>query len=103
MKRIRKEGYFKDYYAKNKDKARANDLRKKFGMTVEQYDNLMKSQGGVCKICNKLPDNGRKLCVDHDHESSQIRGLLCDNCNRALGLFNDSVALMEEAISYLKK
>ena len=61
---------------------------KKFGITVEDYEQMHDSQDGVCKIC-KLPQSGRfkNLAVDHDHETGEVRGLLCMTCNRNLGYF----------------
>lgn len=76
------------------------DLRK-YGLTVEQYQQLLKEQGGVCKIC-RLPPAARRLAVDHDHDTKVIRGLLCVSCNRGLGMFRDNPNLLSEAKSYLE-
>jgi hypothetical protein len=87
-----------------------SELKTNFGLTLEQYFSLLKNQNGLCAICNnpeKLIDPRtqriRKICVDHCHKSKKIRGLLCSNCNRGLGLLKDSIKILESAIIYLKK
>lgn len=90
---------------------RTHHLRKK-GVTIEWYEEKLKEQGGVCAICKNPPSEIRggkvkKLNIDHDHKHCKngcpecIRGLLCSNCNRALGKFYDRIDLLEKAIEYL--
>jgi polyferredoxin len=81
---------------------------KKLGITLSEYKKLEKDQDNKCAICKK-PETARKkggftkkLAVDHCHKSKKIRGLLCMNCNIAIGKFKDSVVLMQFAIEYLK-
>ena len=69
-------------------------------MTHERYEELRTVQGGACALCGKKEGNGR-LQVDHDHKSGRVRGLLCPSCNRALGAFGESQALIQRAIDYL--
>lgn len=86
-----------------KAKDRKNSLKRFWNMTVEQFEALKAKQGGTCALCPKTESNPHKnLCIDHDHTTGKIRGLLCDNHNRALGLFKDSIEDMEKAILYLK-
>ncbi len=79
---------------------------KRFGISVNKYEALFKAQKGLCAICQK-PEvdkrNGKikRLAVDHDHETGQIRGLLCQRCNTALGSFFESAFLLQSAIDYL--
>lgn len=87
---------------------RRNDLAK-YGMTVEQYEDMLANQGGVCAICGQDEPlahgrTGRKfrLSVDHCHATGNVRGLLCQKCNRAVGLLGDSIDLLEKAVAYLK-
>ena len=85
-----------------------NYLEKTYGITLEQYKDLKESQNDRCAICNEEgfilnPNSKSKLVVDHCHTTGKVRGFLCHNCNRALGLFQDSVAFLEKAIKYLKK
>ena len=54
-------------------------------MTLEDYERMFDAQGGVCAICGKPRPEERTLHVDHDHETGEIRGLLCFSCNNALG------------------
>lgn len=80
------------------------DLKKNYGLSLEDYMNLYVSQNGRCAIC-KEPENTfkRKLHVDHCHKTGTIRGLLCTRCNPGLGYFQDSLVLLEAACEYLKK
>lgn len=81
-----------------------SDQRKRFilyGITAEQYEKFLDTQKGVCKICKMLPERG--LCVDHDHATGKVRGLLCHDCNLGLGRFKDKVAILREAINYLQE
>lgn len=70
---------------------------------------MLSIQGGVCAICKKPErhrSNGpkvKRLAVDHDHTTGEVRGLLCNNCNRALGLFGDDVTALQAAIDYLSR
>jgi len=78
---------------------------KQYGIdfSVKEYDELFSKQEGKCKICKKHQSKLRRaLCVDHCHYSHKIRGLLCDNCNHALGLLKDDIFLLKSAIKYLK-
>ena len=67
----------------------------------KKYDFLFKKQKGLCKICEKPPKPNTRLTIDHCHKTQVIRGLLCSNCNTALGLFKDNNKSMHKAISYL--
>jgi hypothetical protein len=73
---------------------------RRYGLSEDQYLVMLELQGGGCAICGKTPE-GRRLSVDHDHESGKVRGLLCDICNRGLGLFKDNTDTLRRAISYL--
>ena len=85
---------------RKKDKQFEWSLKNYYGITVEQYTILLESQNSVCKICG-LPEPRGRLVVDHNHSNNAIRGLLCHNCNRALGVFNDNSDLLASAINYL--
>lgn len=71
-------------------------------MTAEEYAKTLTAQNGVCAICSK-PPNGKNLSVDHDHDTGEVRGLLCDNCNRSLGLTCESIDILTKMIDYLNK
>ena len=77
-------------------------LRLKYGLTLEQYHDLLNKQGGACAICGCETDT-RALDIDHHHGTGEVRGLLCNTCNRGLGLFKDDVAVLRSAITYLER
>jgi hypothetical protein len=77
-------------------------LKGTYGITLEEYEERLEAQGGCCAICYRSPQEVEKaLGVDHNHETNQIRGLLCDKCNFALGHLNDDPDLLIRAASYL--
>lgn len=76
-------------------------LKAHFGMTLEDYEAKLAGQNGVCAVCHKT--TAKRLAVDHDHATQQIRGLLCHRCNLALGLFDDNKLLMLRAVRYLEE
>ena len=94
--------------AANPDYYLNQGLLKNYGITIEQYRETLAKQGGVCAIC-KQPETteirGKVIAmpVDHCHTSGKARGLLCTQCNRALGLFKDNQSVLEAAINYLKE
>ncbi len=100
-------------YWKDPEKYRAYSRRwhhanpgHKYGLSKEEYDALLKEHDGVCAICKRPPDgvgrNGKRLSVDHDHRTETVRGLLCRDCNSAVGLFRDRPDLLEAAARYLR-
>jgi len=77
---------------------------KLYGITLDDYNKMFAEQEGKCSICGThVCSTGRALAVDHDHETGKVRGLLCANCNTALGKFNDDVELLKKAIDYLRR
>lgn len=85
-----------------KKKSKAYDLRKQFGITLEDYNQMFNNQNGCCAICNKHQGEFKKaLAVDHNHSTGKIRGLLCFKCNTFLGKANDDVNVLSNAIKYL--
>lgn len=105
QKERRKDYYHKHkYYKENQHKWRDNQLKVKYGITLQDYYDMLGHQNHICKICPTPHSEDKKkgLHVDHCHASGRIRGLLCGQCNTALGGFKDSVELMERAIEYIK-
>lgn len=81
-----------------------NDLKRRYGLTVDQFKSIYDTQKGCCACCGDYEsDFKRGLHVDHDHATGQVRALLCTRCNPGLGYFEDSVEKLEMAIKYLKK
>lgn len=100
------KGYVRKWKSKNPDRERVRNLAQ-FGMTIEDYDAMHKAQGGVCAICNQPETSSRggkvyRLAVDHDHNTGQVRGLLCFKCNSAMGSFEKRNVPLENVIKFLK-
>jgi len=82
---------------------RKSHLKRKYGLTVEEYDAMLAAQGGVCAICRRPPRDGSALHVDHDHATGEVRGLLCFTCNNALGDLGDEVERAVQVLAYLDR
>jgi hypothetical protein len=82
---------------------RATHMMRAYGINPAQFDLLMQKQGGCCAICGGVNSSGMRLAIDHDHKTNKVRGLLCNNCNRALGKFDDDVERLRAAIKYLRE
>lgn len=97
-----------DYEERNKDavkiKQRRGHLLRRYGITLEQYESLYEKQQGRCAICKRLEaDFSRRLAVDHNHKTGEIRGLLCNHCNHWLvGKQTDST-LLREIANYIEQ
>ena len=82
---------------KKKVSDRKSHLKRKYGLTLEEFDELLASQGGGCAICGK-PDADN---VDHDHATGRVRGILCWNCNIAIGQLEDDSDRARAVAEYL--
>lgn len=104
----------REFRKKNPDKQKQYDktrreskkrfwITSRYGLTPEEFDAMKASQNNVCAICGTNRDlgRGRELHVDHNHETGKVRGLLCNFCNRGLGLFRDNIELLDKAKEYL--
>lgn len=81
--------------------AHAHRTKKTFGLTAEEYEDLLARQGGVCAICRQRPVS-KRLAVDHDHQTGAVRGLLCSRCNHdLLGALHDSLEVALRVVAYL--
>lgn len=87
-----------------KSPAAARDawLKHRYGITADEYDELLRSQDGGCGICGGQSTQGRRLAVDHDHSSGRVRGLLCSSCNVAIGALGDDLTSVLRAVRYLE-
>jgi len=121
-RKARRAAYAKEWRKRNPEKAkaytkatkarypemvartrRASDLRRNYGITIVQYDAMMIAQNGVCAICRCPCGTGKRLSVDHCHETKRVRALLCDVCNTTLGKMGNSPARLRAAADYLEK
>ncbi len=87
------------------EKERRLALKSKFGISPEIYLDMLVQQNNGCAICGEttMPSGKKNLTVDHCHQTSKVRGLLCHNCNLGLGHFKDSTDIIKSAILYLQK
>lgn len=93
---------------------RQRSLQRLYGITVEQYDSIFAQQNGICAVCGCSADHPRNsggansnkkafLCVDHDHGTGAVRGLLCSECNQALGHMDDNASWITKLVEYAIK
>lgn len=108
--RERKLEYQRNWRLNNKEKQalskKKSILKNTYGLSLDDYNNILKTQAGVCAICKKnrpYKNKGEFLCVDHNHKTGKTRGLLCHSCNRAIGMLGDDIIILKSAIIYLKK
>lgn len=105
--RAKRRAAQKRYATKNSEKLkrihRDSNYRRRYGITIEQRDAMLVSQGGKCACCGTdTPNNKRGVwTVDHDHKTKKVRGILCHNCNLALGHARDSRDVLRSLIAYL--
>jgi uncharacterized metal-binding protein len=111
------DSYSRNHYRNNKEKvlsrsnawAKSHPVSRKFtrlknlyGVTREQYDKIFEVQAGCCKLCGISQTELKKtLVIDHNHKTGRIRGLLCNPCNAALGLFKENAETLKKAVEYV--
>ena len=88
----------------NKDKVLNKRYKERYGITLNEYEEMLSKQDGKCAVClvDGKATKQKKLVVDHNHSTGSIRGLLCHSCNCGLGLFKDREELLNKAINYLR-
>src|SRR5690606_27334940 len=104
-----RNAYIREWQRQNPDKRRTHVLRHMYGITAEQYDEMVAEQDGVCAICgnaetwisNKTGKVSR-LSVDHNHVTGDIRGFVCRRCNRVMGFVEDDPYLVRRILEYLE-
>lgn len=110
FKKVRDE-YLVEWKKKNPEKVRENSRKAnlaKFGLSTEEYNDMLLSQNGLCAICDKVETfkfkgEIKNLCIDHNHETGEVRGLLCHKCNLGIGHLEDDKEILQKAIEYLEK
>ena len=98
------------FYYKNKEYVYSAEYRRRktlacYGITLEDFNEMLKEQKYRCKICNIEEKHASKarFHVDHCHDTGKVRGLLCSKCNQGLGMFNDNIEFLKEAAKYLEE
>ena len=105
---VDKAAYARQWRRKNPEKDKNNNLKKSYGISLDDYNEMVRTQNGVCAICSnpesRLDKDGgpRMMAVDHCHTSKKVRALLCSSCNKALGSFKDSPELLRKAALYVE-
>jgi predicted RNA-binding Zn-ribbon protein involved in translation (DUF1610 family) len=80
-----------------------NIMRKQYGISTQQFAELLEFQGGGCAICAKPIENiRRRMNIDHDHETNKVRGILCTGCNTGIGHLGDNIEGLQKALYYLE-
>jgi len=87
---------------KNKNRYLRNyHLSVKYGLSIEQKEQMMNKQNNKCSVCKKEFENSKSCNIDHDHKTGKIRGLLCVKCNCGLGCLDENIKTLQKAIKYL--
>lgn len=95
--RANKCAYQRAYHKANRDKIIAKSRERRYQITSEHYEKLLHHQDRKCAICKQ----GKRLFVDHNHQTGIVRGLLCNACNLAIGILQENVKFLASAIDYL--
>ncbi len=98
--------YVAEWRAKNPERQHKMEIKRRYGLSIERYNEMLTNQGCTCKICGKQHDPSIKrgrLYVDHCHSTKEVRGLLCGACNSAIGYMEDNPEFLRNAITYLDR
>lgn len=102
--------YSASYYSNNREKLQRIERRRKYGLSQDDFDEMLARQGNACELCETLKPSDYKWHVDHDHSCCPgkktcgkcVRAILCNNCNSALGKFKDNPELLRQAAEYIE-
>ena len=89
-------------YRRNPRAHKATDLKWKYGLCFDDYERMIVESSGRCAICSVQFDGPKEPALDHCHDTGAVRGLLCQRCNRAIGLFGDAPETLDSAAKYLR-
>jgi hypothetical protein len=92
--------YSRKWYKNNKEKAKDTNLKYTYGISLEDYNKILRAQNYVCAICGN-PRGAKNLFVEHCHSTGEVRGLVCHSCNYALGYLHDDVTRARKLLEYL--
>lgn len=104
--RAKHAAYIRDWHKRNPRKAQEYQLRRCYGLTLEEYDAKLEEQDGVCGCCGREFNFDRFMRdrqVDHNHETGEFRGIVCARCNYILGRVDKDVEILELCVAYLRK
>lgn len=99
-----RNAYMRAWGKQNPEKTRAQKYRHRYGIDIEDYDELLGKQDGKCAICYSSDfgrANAKYFVVDHCHKTKKVRGLLCHKCNVVIGISGDNTNILKQAIDYL--
>lgn len=111
----RKKEYKAKWFSENKERlalvaVKPDALRKaswqikyKYNLSYDEYTKRLEEANGKCCICGEIPKDGKRLCVDHNHTTNQIRDLICKHCNWVIGHSKESIDILNNTIAYLNK
>jgi recombination endonuclease VII len=98
LHKIYMNNYRRAHPEKVKEWNRRSLLKRQYGLTTKGYAQMQEDQDGLCAICYRVPATH----IDHDHATGKVRGLLCENCNRGLGIFQDDPEALAFAADYVR-
>lgn len=102
--KLRRKEISKKYYYSEKGQVDYKSKRlKKFGLSLNNYNQMYVNQNGLCAICKGNPKGYATLSIDHNHLTGKVRGLLCITCNSGIGFFKDNIDFLKKALDYLTK
>ncbi|MFD1277484.1 endonuclease VII domain-containing protein [Streptomyces kaempferi] len=101
-RRARDRDRYKNSNGAGKDRVFDQSLRRLYGITLVQYNEMLADQEHLCALCGEKPETDRRMHVDHDHATGKIRALLCHHCNLLLGNAKDSIERLRQAVAYLE-
>ena len=100
--RLQRNAYARSWTARNKEKVRNNRIMNKYKISPADFNSRIVAQLGKCLICFSVFSEVKKPVIDHNHSNNKVRGILCNGCNYALGIFQDSTNRLQRAIEYLQ-
>jgi hypothetical protein len=92
-----------EHIEKNRLCKKKINLRKNYGLSITKWNEMALNQDRKCKLCGRVCESDKTFHVDHSHTDGHIRGLLCTQCNVGIGMFGDSIELLQKALLYLQE
>lgn len=103
-RKLRQKIYRNNHLQRRRGIENNSQFLHRYGITKFDVEKILKKQRYKCKICGKIkPDLKQLFHLDHNHKNIKIRGILCPNCNKGLGFFQDNISLLQKGIEYLKE